>query len=131
MSAHIRTPDEVADNLEKGVAVGGEKIYKTYCVACHLIDGKGDGSRFPPLDSSEYVMGDKNRLINILLNGMQQQITVKGKQYNNIMPSHRFLSDKDLALVLVYVRQNFGNTASEITAEDVTDLRNKAVAKKR
>ena len=51
---------------------------------------------------------------------MQEQITVKGKQYNNLMPSHRFLSDEDLALVLAYVRQNFGNSASEITAEEVT-----------
>jgi len=131
MSAHIRTPDEVADNLEKGMAVGGEKIYKTYCVACHLNDGKGDGSRFPPLDSSEYVMGDKTRLINILLNGLQQQITVKGKQYNNVMPRHSFLSDKDLAAVLVYVRQNFGNAASEITPEEVADQRSKAAIPKK
>ena len=131
LSAHIRTPDEVADNLEKGVATGGEKIYKTYCIACHLGDGKGDGSRFPPLDSSEYVLGDKNRLINILLNGLQEPITVKGKQYNNLMPSHRFLSDEDLALVLAYVRQNFGNSASAIAAEEVTNQRNKAFSKKR
>jgi len=82
------------------------------------------------LDSSEYVLGDKSRLINILLNGMQEQITVKGKQYDNLMPSHRFLSDEDLALVLAYVRQNFGNSAGEITAEEVADQRNKAVSKK-
>ena len=131
LSAHIRTPDEVADNLEEGVATGGEKIYKTYCIACHLGDGKGDGSRFPPLDSSEYVLGDKNRLINILLNGLQEPITVKGKQYNNLMPSHRFLSDEDLALVLAYVRQNFGNSASAIAAEEVTNQRNKAFSKNR
>src|SRR6478735_8069328 len=131
LSAHIRTPDEVADNLEKGIATGGEKIYKTYCIACHLGDGKGDGSRFPPLDSSEYVLGDKSRLINILLNGMQEQIIVRGKQYNNLMPSHSFLSDEDLALVLAYARQNFGNSAGEITAQEVTDQRSKALSKKR
>ncbi|MBA2562319.1 MAG: PQQ-dependent sugar dehydrogenase [Chitinophagaceae bacterium] len=126
MSAHIRTPDEVADNLQKGVVSGGEQIYRTYCVACHLNDGKGDGNRFPPLDSSEYVLGDKKRLINILLNGLQETITVKGKQYNNLMPSHSFLSDEDLALVLTYVRQNFGNKASEITVNEVAALRNTA-----
>ncbi len=126
MSAHIRTPDEVADNLQKGIVTGGEQIYRTYCVACHLNDGKGDGNRFPPLDSSEYVLGDKKRLINILLNGLQETITVKGKQYNNLMPSHSFLSDEDLALVLTYVRQNFGNKASEITVNEVAALRNTA-----
>ncbi len=46
------------------------------------------------------------------------------------MPSHSFLSDEDLALVLAYVRQNFGNDASEITAKEVTDQRNKALSKK-
>jgi hypothetical protein len=62
---------------------------------------------------------------------MQQQITVKGKQYNNVMPRHSFLSDKDLASVLVYVRQNFGNAASEITPEEVSDQRSKtAITKK-
>lgn len=123
MSAHIRTPHEVADNLQKEIATGGEQIYQTYCVACHLKDGRGDGTRFPPLDSSEHVQGDKNRLINILLNGMQEPITVKGKQFNGLMPSHRFLSDKDLALVLTYIRQNFSNNATAVTTEEVSKAR--------
>ncbi len=129
-SAHIRTPDEVADNLQKEVVAGGKQIYQTYCVACHLMDGKGDGSRFPPLDSSEYVVGDKNRLINILLNGLQQSITVNGKQYNGLMPSHSFLSDTDLALVLTYIRQNFNNRSSSVTAGEVAAARKILVAKK-
>ena len=130
MSAHIRTPDEVADNLEKEVATGGEQIYQTYCGACHLKDGKGDGSRFPPLDSSEYVLGDKTRLINILLYGMQQPITVKGKQFNGLMPSHRFLTDKDLALVLTYIRQNFDNKTSEVSPGEVEKERKNSITKK-
>ena len=129
-SAHIRTPDQVADNLQKGIAVGGEQIYQTYCVACHSMDGRGDESRFPPLDSSEFVLGDKSRLINILLNGMQQPITVKGKQFNGLMPSHRFLSDNDLALVLTYIRQNFNNKSNEISAGEVEKERLKSFTKK-
>jgi glucose/arabinose dehydrogenase/mono/diheme cytochrome c family protein len=125
-SAHIRTPDEFADNLQKDAVSGGQQLYRNYCVACHLDDGKGDGSRFPPLDGSQYVLGDKKRLINILLNGLQETITVKGKRYNNVMPSHSFLSDNDMAMVLTYIRQNFGNTASEITPAEVAALRNNA-----
>ena len=128
-SAHIRTPDEVADNLQKEIAIGGEQLYQTYCAACHLADGKGDDSRFPPLDGSEFVLGDKTRLINILLNGMQQPITVKGKQFNGLMPSHRFLSDKDLAMVLTYIRQNFNNNSSEILPAEVERERTKSVTK--
>lgn len=129
-SAHIRTPDEVADNLQKEIAIGGEQLYQTYCAACHLRDGKGDDSRFPPLDGSEFVLGDKTRLINILLNGFQQPITVKGKQFNGLMPSHRFLSDKDLAMVLTYIRQNFNNNSSEILTAEVERERTKSVTKK-
>src|SRR5688500_16055671 len=99
MSAHIRTPDEIADNLQTGVIAGGEYIYNTYCVSCHQKDGKGDGTMFPPLDSSEWVNGDKKRLIGILLNGLEQPITVNGKVFNNVMPKHDFLTDEKLALV--------------------------------
>ena len=130
MSMHIRNPDEVADNLQKEALTGGEKIYQTYCGACHLKDGKGDGSRFPPLDNSEYVVGDKTRLINILLNGMQQPITVKGKQYSGLMPSHRFLTDNDMALVLTYIRQNFNNNSSEVSSAEVEKERKNSITKK-
>ncbi len=122
-SAHIKNPDEIKDNLQKGITSSGQQIYFTYCAACHLINGKGDGSRFPPLDSSEYVLGDKTKLINIVLNGLQQPITVKGKQFNNLMPAHNFLSDEQVAMVLTYIRQNFGNNAEAINEEEVSALR--------
>jgi glucose/arabinose dehydrogenase/mono/diheme cytochrome c family protein len=125
LSAHIKTPDIIKDNLEKGVLSGGEMIYKTYCASCHLSNGKGDGVRFPSLDNSEYVQGNKNRLINILLNGMNQKITVKGKQFNSIMPSHSFLSNTDITLVINYIRQNFNNNASEVLESEITNLRKK------
>jgi len=129
-SAHIRTPDPVADNLQKDVAIGGEQIYQTYCSACHQTDGRGDENRFPPLDSSAFVLGDKTRLINIVLNGMQEPITVKGKQFNGLMPSHRFLSDNDLAMVLTYIRQNFNNKSSEVSPGEVEKERSKSFTKK-
>ncbi|MBG9375096.1 PQQ-dependent sugar dehydrogenase [Panacibacter sp. DH6] len=118
-SAHIKDPDPVKDNLQKEMVSGGEKIYKTYCVACHLADGKGDGSRFPPLDRSEYVLGDKNRLINVILHGLQEPVTIKGKTYNNVMPAHNYLSDADIAMLLTYVRKSFGNDASEVLSTEV------------
>lgn len=122
-SAHIKNPDEVADNLQKTAVTGGEQLYNNYCVACHLNNGKGDGARFPPLDSSEYVLGDKKRLISILLNGRRGMISVKGKQYDNLMPAHGFLPDKDLAMLLTYIRQNFGNSAEAVTSAEVAALR--------
>ena len=123
-SMHIKDPDEIADNLQKSTIGSAEEIYFTYCGACHLNNGKGDGSRFPPLDSSEWVLGDKTKLTGILLNGLREPITVKGKQFNNLMPSHSFLSDGELAMVLTYIRKNFGNNAGEITEEEVAAVRN-------
>ena len=130
ISAHIKDPDEVADNLQKGVITGGGEIYSTYCVSCHQMDGKGDGSRFPPLDSSEFVNGDKKRLIGVLLNGLEQPITVNGKVFNNLMPKHNFLTDDQMASVLTYIRQNFSNKSSAVTPGEIEKERNHADAKK-
>jgi len=120
---HIRTPDQEQDNLDKGKEVAGAKVYSTYCGTCHQRDGKGDGSRFPPLDGSEWVIGDKKRLIDVVLNGLEGEIKVKGVSYNNLMPQHSFLSDEDIAKVTTYIRQSFGNNASEITTDEVKQVR--------
>lgn len=120
---NIKTPDEINDNLDKTKPVTGAKVYDIYCRACHQKDGKGDGLRFPPLDNSEWVRGDKNRLIRVLLNGLEGAVEVKGKPYNSLMPSQSFLSDEEIAQVLTYVRQSFENNASEVSAAEVSKLR--------
>ncbi|MEP7259484.1 MAG: c-type cytochrome, partial [Flavitalea sp.] len=125
-SNNIRTPDEVADNLNRGKAVAGSEIYFTYCSVCHQQDGKGDGNRFPPLEKSEWVTGDKSRLIKVVLNGLQGSIEINGKSYNNAMPSHSFLNDMQVAEALTYIRANFSNGATPVTAEEVKKLRGKA-----
>jgi glucose/arabinose dehydrogenase/mono/diheme cytochrome c family protein len=121
---HIITPDEFADNLEKDSLSGGEKVYATYCVSCHQKDGKGDNARFPPLENSDWVQGDKNRLINVMLRGLDKPITVNGKTYAGVMPKHDFLSDYDIARVLTYIRQNMHNKADEIAPADIKNNRN-------
>lgn len=128
--SNIRTPDEVNDNLDKGKAVAGEKVYEIYCRVCHQQDGKGDGTRFPPLDSSEWVTGDKKRLINVVLNGLEGAIKVKDKPYNSLMPRHNFLKNEDIAKVLTYIRQNFNNNTTAITPEEVSKVRNNTNNKK-
>ena len=122
--SHIRTPHVVNDNLEKGVVAGGEKIYIDYCSACHQRDGRGASGRFPPLSGTPWVTGDKTKLISTVLNGLEGPIEVNGESFNNLMPQHHFLKDEEVANVLTYVRQNFGNSASAITAEEVKQIRN-------
>lgn len=123
--SHIRTPDKIEDNLEKDMVAGGEKVFNMYCATCHQKDGKGASGRFPPLAGTDWVTGNKDRLINIILNGMQGNIVVNGETYINAMPQHGFLSDQEVANVLTYIRQNFGNEASEVSATEVRRMREK------
>ncbi len=128
--AHIKTPDEVSDNLYKDKAVPGAQVYNTYCSSCHQRNGKGDGNRFPPLAGSEWVTGDKKRLMRVVLNGLNEPIEVKGKSYNNLMPEHSYLKDEDLAEVLSYIRQNFNNNVSSIKPEEIKKARETVKNKK-
>jgi len=120
---NVKTPHEVEDNLQKEVIAAGEKLYNQYCATCHLADGNGDGNRYPPITSSEWVSGQPRRLIELVLKGMNGPITVKGKPYNGAMPAHDYLSDVQVAQILTYIRLGFGNDASEIHPDWVKAVR--------
>lgn len=117
--AHIKTPDEVEDNLDLKTKIAGQRIYNTYCTPCHQRNGLGDGSRFPPLAGSEWVSGNKKRLIEVVARGLEGPIQVLGKPYNDLMPKHDFLKPEEMAQLLTFVRQNFGNNADRITVNDI------------
>lgn len=121
----IRTPDDIEDNLARGLTSEGAKIYNAYCVACHQSNGKGDGARFPPLNGSEWVNRNKERLIKILLQGLEGPITVKGQSFTGLMPAHDFLSDVEIAQVLTYIRMNFTNNSGVVLEREVADVRKK------
>lgn len=120
---HIKTPDIVKDNVNTGKIAAGAKLYNTYCATCHQTNGKGDGTRFPPLENSEWVKGNKNRLINVVLNGLNGPITVNGVGYNEVMPANSYLSDEQIALILTYVRANFKNNLTGILPAEVARVR--------
>lgn len=128
--SNIRTPDIEEDNLDKDKPVAGGKVYSVYCSSCHQRNGRGDSQRFPPLAESEWVTGDKSRLIRVLLKGLEGPIEVKGQSYNNVMPPHSFLKDEEISEVLTHIRSNFGNTASEISTEEVAAARKAIEAEK-
>ncbi len=123
--AHIRQPHEVDDIIGGKALAAGEKLYQTYCAACHQGDGKGDGSRFPPVAATRWVSGNKQRLISVVVHGMQGEIEVEGKTYNGVMPAHGFLTDEQVAQMLTFMRQNFGNHAQGVSAEEVAAQRAK------
>ena len=122
--SYIKTPDPVKDNLNRGDKLYGSILYKTYCASCHQGDGKGDNSRFPPLAGSDWVLGDKERLVKAILFGLDGEIKVNGQSWNGLMPAHEgFLTDHAVASISTYIRQNFGNKASEVTGDEVAKIR--------
>lgn len=104
--------------------VAGKEVYDQYCVVCHQAGGHGVPNAFPPIVKTEYVLGDTKRLIGIVLNGLTGEIEVNGEVYNGVMVAHNFLSDTEVADVITFVRSNFGNEASAVTAEEVAAVRN-------
>ena len=108
----------------KPSAEKGKVVYSTYCLACHQADGAGVPNLNPPLIKTSWVMGDKTRLIKVLLNGLNEEVEINGSTYSNPMPAHDFLSDEDIANVLTYVRSSFTNKASAVTQAEVKKLRN-------
>ena len=112
-------------------AAGGSKergrpIYENVCGLCHNVDGTGKPGQAPPFIKSEWVLGPPNRMIRIPLVGLSGPIQVAGQEYATLpsMPAMgATLSDEDLAAVLTYIRQSWGNNASEITPEQIKAVR--------
>lgn len=125
--AEYRDPDPVKDDRSRGMLTVGASLYKQYCMGCHQPNGKGDGNLFPPLAGSDWVnggiFGDKDRIIQTLLTGVQGPIVVSNHQYNSVMPSFSQLSNEQLAEIATYVRSQFGNNSSMVTAEEVKKQR--------
>lgn len=123
-SPEQQTPSpELAQKMETG-----KTVYNQYCVACHQADGNGVTGAFPTLQQTEHVLGDKNRFISIVIDGLQGPIEVKGEQFNSVMPPHGFLTDEQIAGVITYVRKSFGNDADEVTAEEVKQVRDQGAS---
>lgn len=97
----------------------GKKVFVKTCSACHQTNGKGISSVFPPLSKSDYLLNEKSKGIEVVLKGLSKKIKVNGVNYQSEMPKHDFLSDKEIAAVLTYVRTSFGNKGSVVSEEEV------------
>jgi len=128
--SYIRDPDPVKDLIQEGDAYSGRVLYNTYCAACHQRDGKGDNNRFPPLDGSEWVAGNEESLIDVVLNGLQGEIEVNGKTYNDLMPPNSHLDNHAIASILTYIRKRFGNESSSVSALKVEEIRKRSTDNK-
>jgi mono/diheme cytochrome c family protein/glucose/arabinose dehydrogenase len=134
----IKNPNEgsmnwnIKNKLTKGESVmaKGKEIYhkEGYCVTCHQPDGNGlESSGFPPLSKSSWVSGNKERLIKLVMHGVMGPIEVNGKKYPGDVPMTPYggmLNDEEMASVLNYIRNSFGNSSEEpVTIEQVKAVR--------
>ena len=112
---------------EDEVAVDGGLIYSNACMACHQATGQGIPGAFPPLAGSEWVIGSSEIVAKILLKGLSGPITVKGLEYNGVMPAfEEQLSDQEIAAVVQYIQKEWGNNRdSTLTAQGIGELREK------
>jgi mono/diheme cytochrome c family protein len=103
----------------------GRRIYIQICQACHQENGQGLPAQYPPLSQSDWVQARSTaRVIRIVLNGLNGPIQVNDQSFDNLMPAWRdTLSDTEIAAVLTYVRQEWGNRATAVKPEEVTALR--------
>jgi len=116
---------QTGDVKTKASITRGKIVYNKYCLTCHQADGGGVPRMNPPLIKTEYVAGDKERLIGIVLKGFNQPIEINGEEFSNVMASHAFLTDLEVADVLTYVRNSFGNKYAAITTVEVKSVRSK------
>jgi mono/diheme cytochrome c family protein len=112
--------DTVKASIERG-----KGVFEKYCLACHQANGSGVPGMNPPLKKTKWVLGDKKTLVGILQNGPDEEIEINGNYFNNPMPAQSALKDQEMADVLTYVRNSFGNSADPVTVDEVKKYRKK------
>jgi mono/diheme cytochrome c family protein len=117
--------EKEALRLERKIT-SGEKIFAGRCASCHQANGLGIEGQFPPLAGSEWVTADPGVIANIIIKGLKGEILVKGKTYGSSAAVNMAavpINDREIANVSTYVRQAWGNQASEVTEDAVSSVR--------
>ncbi len=99
----------------------GKRVYAQTCFACHQAEGQGLPPVFPPLAKSDYLMADRDRAIRGVIKGQSGEMVVNGQKYNGVMPPV-LLSDEQIAQVVTYVMNSWGNSGDIITVEHVKKI---------
>ncbi len=110
-------------NEEHALFDSGKQTFAGLCAACHQPTGKGLDGLAPPLADSEWVNGDPERIIKVVMHGLRGPIKVKGNNYSYDMPAAGFLTDEQIAGVLTYIRREWDHEAAPVPLELVQKIR--------
>ena len=102
----------------------GKVVYIKRCLDCHQADGSGILNVNPPLTRKE-VIGDKKKLIEMVIKGLDTHQEINGITYLNVMPPNPNMTDEEIAGLLTYIRNSFGNKASAVKIQEVKSMRSK------
>jgi len=112
-----------ARSMEERLAAGG-KLYAAHCAACHQANGQGLTGAFPPLAGSDYLAsGGPAVAVDVVLNGLKGPITVNGREYNSVMPNLSYLNDDNVADIVTFVLNSWGNSGGEVSSAEVAAVR--------
>ena len=125
--AELPAPGHLS-SAEKAQYLTGQKVYfrEGHCATCHQVNGKGLDPAFPSLEKSSWVAGSPERLIKLAMYGLMGPLEINGKKYDGQVPMTPFggmLKDDEMAAVLTFVRNSFGNKASAVTPAQVKSIR--------
>ena len=123
VTAQTKKAKTKAPQANASSAQRGNIIYQKECLSCHQADGGGVPHLNPPLYESTDVVGDKKKIISIVLKGMTDRVPIDGEYYSNNMAPHPELSNQQVADVLTFIRSNWGNKASAVTPAEVQAVR--------
>jgi nitrite reductase (NO-forming) len=101
----------------------GQVLFAGTCSVCHQANGAGLPGVFPPLAKSDYLAADIKRAIGFVLRGLTGKVTVNGQEYNSVMPPMTQLNDDEVANILTYVINSWGNPGGRISSDDVKKAR--------
>jgi nitrite reductase (NO-forming) len=107
----------------------GQALFAGTCSVCHQPNGAGMAGVFPPLAKSDYLAADKRRAIDVVLHGLSGKVTVNGQEYNSVMPPMNQLNDDEVANILTYVLNSWGNPGGQVSKDEVKVQRAKAAPK--
>ncbi len=111
-----------APSMDERLA-NGERLFMAQCAACHQASGAGLAGAFPPLAGSDYFADDPIKAVTAVINGLSGPVTVNGTDYNAVMPNLSHLSDSEVADVVTFVINSFGNGGGEVSAAEVAAVR--------
>ena len=118
----VHAAEASSKSIEERIA-SGESLYAAHCSACHQASGTGLAGAFPPLAESSYLADGPATAVDAVLNGLSGPITVNGTDYNAVMPNLSYLGDSDVADIVTFVMNSWGNPGGEVSSGEVAAAR--------